>query len=130
MTFEFLDTMLVTADGSGLTPSTANQTLATIAVPESKSYKFILVHFELEMAMVTSPVVQQLDIELINDATVVKTWNLSPGATDVLGIHNYAFTFPVAKNNSGSIIVQLGNAAGADADTSIKVKLIWAAGVA
>lgn len=128
MVFDLLP-VTVTADGTGLTPTTANQELASIAIPENKSYQYILVHFAIEVAMVTSPVVQQIDLELLNDSTVVKTFNFSPGAVDVVGIQNFSITFPVAKNNSGTISLQLGNAGAADVDTSIMVKAIWAAGV-
>jgi len=128
MVFDLLP-VTVTADGSGLTPTTANQELASIAIPENRSYKYILVHFQVEVAMVSSPVVQQIDLELLNDSTVVKTFNWSAGATDVVGIQDFGITWPVAKNNSGTISLQLGNAAAADVDSSIMIKGIWAAGV-
>lgn len=129
MTFDILDSTVVTADGTALTPTTSNQTLATITIPENKSFKYILVNIDLEVAMVASPVVQQIDLELINDVTVVKTYNFSPGAVDVIGIQDYNISFPVAKNNSGVIVLQLGNAGSADPDISFKVKSIWCAGV-
>ena len=128
MTYELIDSTIVTADGSPLTPTTANQTLATIPIPENH-FKYILVHFEIEIAMVSSPVVQQIDLELINDATVIKTFNFSPGSASVVGIVNYNIELPVAKNNEGDIILQLGNAAAADVDTSIMVKAAWCAGI-
>jgi hypothetical protein len=128
MTYELLDGTVVIADGSGLTPTTANQTLITIPIPENH-FKYLLVHIDLEIAMVSSPVVQQIDLELINDATVVKTFNFSPGAVDVIGIWDYNIEFPVAKNNSGNIILQLGNAGAADVDTTIKTKGAWVAGI-
>lgn len=129
MTYELLDSTIVSADaGSPLSPTTANQTLATILIPENH-FKYILVHFEMEVAMVTSPVVQAIDLELINNATVVKTFNFSPGAVDVLGIVKFDIEWPVAKNDNGNIILQLGNAATADPDISFKVKGIWCAGI-
>ena len=130
MVFDLLDSTVVTADGTPLTITTANQTLATVTVPESRSYKYVILNATLEIAMVSSPVVQQVDFEILNDATVVKTFNFSPGAIDVIGIWNYHISFPVQKNNSGKIVLQLGNAGAADVDTSIKVKNIWCAGVA
>lgn len=129
MTYELLDSTIVTADAeTPLAPTTANQTLATILIPENH-FKHILVHIELEIAMVTTPVVQEIDLELINDSTVIKTFNFSPATTTSLGIWPYSIEFPVAKNNEGEIILQLGNAATADPDTSFKVKGIWCAGV-
>ncbi len=129
MVFDLLDSTVTTADGTPLTITAANQTLATITVPESRSYKYVLVNVGMEIAMVASPVVQQIDFEILNDGTVVKTFNFSPGAVDVIGIWNYHISFPLQKNNSGTIVIQLGNAA-VDPDVSIKVKNIWCAGVA
>jgi len=131
MTFDLLDSMLVTADSSpALTPSTANQTLATIDVPEGRSYKYILVCCQIEIAKVSSPVVQEVNIEILNDSTVVKTFNWSAQTTSALGIDNLNITWPVAKNNAGTITIQLGNAGAADVDSSFVVKGIWAAGIA
>lgn len=129
MVLDILDGTVVTADGTGLTPTTANQTLVTIPIPENH-YKWLIVNIDLEIAMVTTPVVQQIDLELINDSTVIKTFNFSPGATDVLGIWDYNIRFPVQKNNSGNIILQLGNAGAADVDTTIKAKSVFVEGVA
>jgi len=128
MVFEIIDGTVVSADGTGLTPTTANQTLCTIPIPENK-YKWLMVSIDLEIAMVASPVVQQIDLELMNDATVIKTFNFSPGAVDVIGIVDYNIVWLMQKNNSGSIILQLGNAGAADVDTTIKTKGIWVAGV-
>ena len=128
MVYEIIDGTVVTADGTGLTPTTSNQTLCTIPIPENK-YRWLMVYIDLEIAMVASPVVQQIDFELINDATVIKTFNFSPGAVDVIGIVDYNILFPLQKNNSGNLILQLGNAGAADVDTTIKTKAIWVAGV-
>jgi hypothetical protein len=129
MTFDLLDQYTVLADGSGVTPTTADQVLVTITVPEQKSHKYYWVHFEIEAAMVTTPVVQQLDLEILNDTTIVKTFNYSPGATDVVGIHQLGFQHLVAKNTGGTIVLRLGNAGAADVDTTIKVKNVVVAGV-
>jgi hypothetical protein len=129
MVFDLLDSTVQVADGTGLTITTANQTLATTTIPESRSYKYVLYNATLEIAMVASPVVQQIDFELLNDAVVVKTFNFSPGAIDVIGITTYHISFPVQKNNSGTLILQLGNAPAVDVDVTIKVKDIWCAGV-
>ena len=128
MVFDLLDSTVTTADGTPLTITAANQTLATTTIPESRSYKYVLYNCTLEIAMVASPVVQQIDFEIMNDAAVIKTFNFSPGAVDVIGIWNYHISFPIQKNNSGTIVLQLGNAA-VDPDVSIKVKNIWCAGV-
>lgn len=129
MTFDLLDQYTVLADGAGVTPTTADQVLVTLTVPEQKSHKYYWIHFQLEAALVTTPVVQQLDLEILNDATIVKTFNFSPGATDVLGIHQIAFSTLVAKNTKGTISLRLGNAGAADVDTTIKVKNVVVAGV-
>lgn len=128
MTYELIDSTVSLADGTPLTITTANQTLHTMPIPQN-SFRYLMVHIDLEIAMVASPVVQQIDFELMNDAAVIKTFNFSPGAIDVIGIIDYNIQWPVQKNNSGNIILQLGNAPGVDVDTSVKVKGAWATGV-
>lgn len=129
MVFQLLDQYTVLADDSGTTPTTADQVLVTITVPEQKSFKYYWVHFEIQVALVTTPVVQQLDFEILNDASVVKTFNWSPGATNIVGIHQLGFQHLVAKNTGGTIVLRLGNAGAADVDSTFTVKNVVVAGV-
>lgn len=125
--FELLDEYTVLADGSGITPTTADQALVTLAIPERQGVKYYLCHFDIEIEKVTTPVAQTLDIEILNEAVVVKTFNYFP-TTDVETVP-YSITHPVAKNTSGTITLRLGNANAADVDTTFTVKNVWVAAV-
>lgn len=125
--FDLLDEYTVVADSSSFLPTTADQTIFSISIPERRGVKYYLLHVDLYITTTGTSQVQILDFEIKNDATVVKTFNYSPKA--LVDREGYSITFPVAKNTVGTISLQLGNAGTADAQTTIIVKDVWAAAV-
>lgn len=125
--FDLLDEYTISADSANFSPTTADQTLFSLNIPERKGLKYYLLHIDLYIATTATSVVQTLDLEIKNDNTIIKTFNYSPKA--LIDREMYSITYPVAKNTTGSISLQLGNAGSADAQTTVVIKDVWAAAV-
>lgn len=72
------------------------------------------------MTTTGTSVAQTLDLEVLNEAATIETFNVR--STAAIGVFVVPIVVFIRKNNKGTITLRLGNAPGNDAQTAVQIK--------
>lgn len=119
MPSEIIASSVDLADGTPISPTTANQTIKTWNINENKA-EYIRMNVMLEIERTATSQAQTLNFEVLNGASVAKTINRKTYAQ--LEFDNVELSVLVKKHDRGVLVLRLGDAGAADAQTTITHK--------